>query len=251
MTLPRDILGARAKIGVLVPFTNTIVQPEFEAMAPPGVTNHVARIPNRPRPMDDMVAYAVMLAEGAVGMEDVLDRITPAAPDLILLGHSVDSFLGGMAGAAAFQESLSAHAKRPVLVPSLALVAALEALGRSRRLGVLTPYMPPADVEVRNFLTDAGFEVVRLTGLKCRTPLAIAATTQGEIRAALTALDGADIDALVQAGTNLPMASLAAAAEAFLGKPVVSINTATYWHGLRTLGIEDRMHGFGALMAEH
>ena len=251
MTAPRDILGARAKIGALVPFTNTIVQPEFEAMAPPGVTNHIARIPNRPRPMDDMDAYAAILAEGAVGTEDVLDRVTPAAPDLILLGHSVDSFLSGVAGATALQTRLSAHAGLPVLVPSLALVAALEALGRPLRLGVLTPYMPPADAEVRRFLTGAGFEVVRLTGLKCPTPLAIAATTPGEIKAALVALDGPDIDALVQAGTNLPMARLAAAAETFLAKPVVSINTATYWHGLRTLGINDRMHGFGALMADH
>ena len=72
-----------------------------------------------------------------------------------------------------------------------------------------------------------------------------------EIKAALMALDGEDIDAFVQVGTNLPMARLAAAAETFLAKPVVSINTATYWHGLRTLGIYDRMSGFGALLADH
>ena len=51
MTDLRDILGHRAKVGVLVPFSNTIVQPEFEAMAPPGVTNHAARIPNPRRPI--------------------------------------------------------------------------------------------------------------------------------------------------------------------------------------------------------
>src|SRR5439155_24140893 len=38
-----DVLGYRAKIGVLVPATNTIVEPEYHAMAPRGVTLHTAR----------------------------------------------------------------------------------------------------------------------------------------------------------------------------------------------------------------
>ena len=42
-----DTLGWRLKLGVLVPSTNTAVQPEYDAMRPPGVTNHVRgfRIP--------------------------------------------------------------------------------------------------------------------------------------------------------------------------------------------------------------
>ena len=38
-----DTLASRGKIAVVVPATNTVVQPEFEAMRPPGVTNHVTR----------------------------------------------------------------------------------------------------------------------------------------------------------------------------------------------------------------
>ena len=64
-------------------------------------------------------------------------------------------------------------------------------------------------------------------------------------------LDGDDVDALVQVGTNLSMVrTAAAAAELWLGKPVIAINTATYWHALRTNKIEDRMEGFGRLLAE-
>jgi maleate isomerase len=32
---------------------------------------------------------------------------------------------------------------------------------------------------------------------------------------------------------------------------VVAINTATYWHALRTMGVQDKRDGFGALMREH
>jgi len=40
----RDVLAWRAKFGVIGPSTNTIVQPDFEMMRPPGVTNHYSRI---------------------------------------------------------------------------------------------------------------------------------------------------------------------------------------------------------------
>jgi maleate isomerase len=70
------------------------------------------------------------------------------------------------------------------------------------------------------------------------------------LRSVLRTLDGDDIDAIVQVGTNLSMVRLAAAAEMWLGKPVVAINTATYWHALRANGIDDRMEGFGRLLAE-
>ena len=38
------LLGYRANWGVIVPSTNTSVQPEFEDMKPRGVTNHTVRI---------------------------------------------------------------------------------------------------------------------------------------------------------------------------------------------------------------
>jgi maleate isomerase len=44
---------------------------------------------------------------------------------------------------------------------------------------------------------------------------------------------------------------LAAAAELFLGKPVIAINTATYWHALRAVGLTDRLDGFGTLLSHH
>jgi maleate isomerase len=70
-------------------------------------------------------------------------------------------------------------------------------------------------------------------------------------RDAIQQLDGDDVDAIVQVGTNLSMIRLAAAAELFLGKPVIAINTATYWHALRACGITDRRAGFGSLLEQH
>jgi maleate isomerase len=54
----------------------------------------------------------------------------------------------------------------------------------------------------------------------------------------------------VQFGANLPMARLADEAERWLGKPVSSVNVATYWHALRMNGINDKTYGFTKLMSK-
>ncbi len=64
-------------------------------------------------------------------------------------------------------------------------------------------------------------------------------------------LDDASVEAIVQVGTNLAMARLAGIAEFWLDKPVIAINTATYWWALRQNGIHDRIEGFGSLLREH
>ena len=75
--------------------------------------------------------------------------------------------------------------------------------------------------------------------------------TQAQLSEAIRAVDGDDVDAVIQVGTNLAMARLATAAEHWIGKPVVAINTAIYWHALREAGIPDRIAGFGPLLERH
>jgi maleate isomerase len=99
-------------------------------------------------------------------------------------------------------------------------------------------------------MSDHGVTVVRDTPLRCPSWTAIAEVPPTRLRDTVLALDGDDVDAIVQVGTNLSMVRFAAAAELFLGKPVIAINTATYWNALRMNGIMDKKEGFGRLMAE-
>ena len=84
--------------------------------------------------------------------------------------------------------------------------------------------------------------------LQCKSWTGIAEVGTAECRDALRRLDGDDVDAIVQVGTNLSMVRIAAAAELWLAKPVIAINTATYWHALRANGIRDQKPGFGRLL---
>jgi len=42
--LMRDYLAWRMAFGITTPSTNTVVQPEYDDMRPPGVTNHLGRM---------------------------------------------------------------------------------------------------------------------------------------------------------------------------------------------------------------
>ena len=52
-----DQLGYRKKFGVILPSTNTIVEPEFYRMTVPGVTPHVSRIHIRDQKLDSDEAF--------------------------------------------------------------------------------------------------------------------------------------------------------------------------------------------------
>ena len=119
-----------------------------------------------------------------------------------------------------------------------------------KRVSFVSPYYPVANAEVRRFLEESGFSVVRDVPLLCKRWTDIAKVTPQRLREVIDHLDGPDVDAIVQVGTNLSMVSLAAEYEAKLDKPVIAINSATYWHALRTLGITDRIEGLGRLFAE-
>jgi maleate isomerase len=132
-----------------------------------------------------------------------------------------------------------------------AILAALSAYGRIKRIAILTPHPPLGNQKVRAFFAEAGYEVVRLQGLDFESAVAIARISDDRLRRALIDLNGGDIDAIVQVGTNLPMARLAGEAERWLEKPVLAINTATYWHALRQSKIDDKVQGFGSLLTDH
>jgi len=248
---PYDTLGPRAKFGVLVPSTNTVVQPEFDDMRPAGVTNHTSRIVIPDDPVRDDKDFALLMARITAAMNDALDGVITCRPDRVILGMSAESFRDGSGGADALREQMTQRAGVPVTLAAEACQQALARLGAPKRLAILTPYMPLGDERVRHFFTESGFDVVTLKGLRCPSPTQIAQVCEADLSAAIREIDGPDIQAIIQVGTNLPMARLAASAEAWLGKPVLAVNTVTYWWALRQHGITDRVAGFGALLRDH
>ncbi len=244
-----DTLGYRKRIGIVVPSTNTTVQPECEMLRPRGVTNHTGRSTIVERPLNSEQAFFEHMAMMREGMTVAIDQIMTAGLDHLIIGIALETFWGGVAAADKLKAELEQRAGVGISMGSTAALAALKAFG-ARRIAVLTPHQPRGDEIVRAYLQEAGIDVVRLKGLAVKTPRMIAQVPVDDIRKALRELDGDDVDAVLQVGTALPTVAIAAEAERWLGKPVLAVNAVAYWHALRHCGIEDRVYGYGRLLEE-
>ena len=227
----RDTLGWRRVFAVVGPSTNTVVEPEFAAMRPAGVTNQ----------------YRDIYIENATALSALRTAMT-CEPDYLVMGVSAITFIGGAPACERFVSHVHELTGKQVSVGSVSCVEAMKAYGGIRRIAVLSPYYPMANMHVARYFSDYGITTVRDLPLRCKSWTDISRVTERQIADALKQLDGDDIDAVVQVGTTLSMARMAPVAEAFLGKPVIAINTATYWHALRSNGIHDAVDGFGPLL---
>ena len=151
----------------------------------------------------------------------------------------------------ALQSHLESRTHVKVILGAQACQAAIQRYGGVRRISLITPYMPSGDAQVRRSFTDSGFEVVNLLGLKSNSPLLMAHESPERLRRAVREVDDPSVELILQVGTNLAFARVAAEAERWLGKPVLAVNTCTYWQALRANGIEDKLEGFGSLLMEH
>jgi maleate isomerase len=245
-----DSLGFRKKFAVIAPSTNTAVQPEFDAMRPRGVTNHFGRIriPNDPVRNDD--DFNVLIDNIRKEMMNTVDQVMTCEPDYLVMGMSSETFWDGLEGSKRLEQRVEQRAGVKVAMGSDASQQALRRYG-AKRISVITPYMPVGDAQVRRFFEDCGFEIVHLKGLRGTSPVQYAHISERQLRDAIIEVNGPDVDAIVQVGTNLVMSRLAGLAEFWLDKPVLAINTCIYWWALRQNGIADKIDGFGSLMLEH
>ncbi len=245
-----DALGWRAKFGVLAPSTNTIVEPDFYRMAVPGVTSHFSRIHIRDQSLGDDAAMEALMEQVREELRHAVARVMTAEPDYMVMGMSSETFWGGMEGNRQFIRRIQEWTGGlGVATGAEACERALHLFG-AKRIGVVTPYQAVGDKNVVLFFNELGFDVVKITGLRCPTAVSIAHVQEAELRQALLDVNADDVDALVQAGTNLSMVSLADEAERWLGKPVIAINAAIWWMALRENGIAETLYGCGRLLRE-
>lgn len=245
-----DVVGFRAKMGVIMPSTNTVVESDFSEMRIPGVTFHSGRIYiARPNLSSDK-AMEELLSQIDSAIETALRDVMTCLPDCLVMGMSAPTFWGGLEGAQRFSEKIEKLSGLKISMGSEACSEALTRLG-AKRIAVFTPYQPIMREQIVRYFDECGFEVVRYKDLRCPSATSIAEVRPEELRQVLLELNGSDIDAIVQCGTNLSMVRLAADAQGWFQKPVIAINTATLWHAYRKNLFDDRLYGFGSLMSEH
>ena len=150
-----------------------------------------------------------------------MDDVVALEPGHVIPATAAES-AEGVTGAHALREKLLAKSdgRLGVTLGADAILAALAHYGSIQRIGLVTPNMP------------------------------IAQTPKAVLRDAIVEVGNSEVDPIVIVGTTLPMAQVAAAAEFWIGKLVMALDTATHQHALRQCGIDGRVQGSGRLSAE-
>lgn len=246
-----DVTGYRAKVGIIIPSTNTVVEADFNnELRIPGVTFHAGRMYIPAPALDSDEAFRNLLVQVDSAFEVALRDVLTCQPDHISMAMSAPTFWGGAAGNEGFLAKAAGLTTLQVTTGAESCRRALEAFG-ARRIAVITPYQPVMREQIVRYFEDVGFTVPAYRDLRCESATAIAQVRPGPLAEAVRGMDGDGIDAIVQAGTNLSMVRLADELEQELGKPVIAINTAIAWGTYRALGFDDVIDGVGRLLREH
>lgn len=237
----------RAKLGLIVPPTNTVNEAEWGRMMPQGVTFHTHRMPLHADTTSEAGKKALM-----DDLDGVFGLLKQSRVDAIAYACTAGSMINPVQ---ALPDALSERSGVAAVTTSAAIVAALKALG-ARRLSVATPYADRLNQHETHFLEENGFTVDRLIGL------GIGANGPAEyVRIAETPLDKVaeharaafvpGSDALLITCTDFPTLPLIPELEDELGVPVVTSNQATFWAMLRAARIDDRFEHLGKLLSTH
>jgi maleate isomerase len=249
----RDFHGYRKIFGVITPSINTCVQPEYDSMRPQGVTNQVARMEGSDMKVQSDADFEQVVNDLLKSIDPAIDQVVTCRPDHLILAISALAVWGGSrASSDALKRSMKTRAGGSMEV-SLATDAILDALkvhGVKKKIAIVEPYYPVIQPRMQSFFGEHGYEVVRFNHMKGPQLTEYTRITAADMIQALRSIDGVDVEALIQFGANLPLAAIADEAERWLGKPVIPVNTATYWHALRHSGVMDKMPGHTRLLSE-
>ena len=244
-------IGHRAKIGVILPSTNTAVEYDLQKVIPRGVTWHPSRfwveLPNLSSDDHFLSFLDLIRNEIPLSIRNVLD----CKPTHIMMGMSAETFWGGIEGNQDFVEGVRTQ------IGDLGLTTGANAMNdalhllKAKKIAVLTPYQPIGDQNVDLYFSQCGYEVKKVIGLKCPSATSIAEVPMSEVIEAVKELNQYDVDAIIQVGTNLSTLDIFPTLERYLNTPCIPINAASMWHALRSNGVQDQFDGLGCLLERY
>ena len=239
--------GWRAKIGVIVPPTNTVNEVEWNIMVPKGVSVHSTRMPLH-SDISSVEAKQALYED----VRKATSYLTPARLNSIAYGCTAGSMVFPMEELSDFMVGL---AKIPCVTTAASIVNALKTLGISK-VALATPYHKVLNQHEVEFLEKVGVTVAHEQGLGIGASgpheyIAIAQTPAVTIFEHIVSADRAEAEAMVVSCTDFPVLDMLPELEKRLRKPVVTSNQATFWAVLRAAGINDRFETYGILLRDH
>ena len=206
------------RIGLIVPSSNTVMEPDFHRhLGQAGIVS-TARI---------FLESVTREAETRM-LEDDLPKaaelIRTTAPDVVVFGCTSAGALGTLAHDNAIGEKIEKLAGAPAITVLQAVLSQLRTIG-PRKLAVFTPYIPDLTNGVASSLAEAGFPPLKAVGMGIRGNLEIGRVTPAEIVDFVESqMEGSAPDCIFLSCTNWRAIEAIEPLHRKLGIPVVSSN---------------------------
>jgi maleate isomerase/arylmalonate decarboxylase len=233
-------------MGILVPFTNTNLEPDMALLRPEGVSLHFSRMGGYDE--DEIPDEEQMRGMGASDIDAPLKLLMGVKPDVVLYGCTSATLTHGAAFDRALAARIKAESGAKTVTAAGALVNALRHLGVAR-IGFASPYVPAINDLAIGFLAENGIASVARSEVR----ETLDNTGQGALGPEAVfelgrKADAPEAEAIVLSCTDMRSVETLARLEAALGKPVISSNQAMMFEALQLLGIGAPVKGYGTLL---
>ncbi|MEX0304581.1 MAG: Asp/Glu racemase [Leisingera sp.] len=225
----------RAKIGVLVPFTNTNLEPDMMLMRCLDTTVHFQRMGGYD--VDEIPGSNQMAGLGASDISQDLKMISGVRPDVVLYGCTSATLTHGPGFDEQLAKDIKAGSGALSFTAAGALVEAIKALGATK-VGFSSPYLGEINTQAMDFLAQNQIATVKCADVGRELGnYGQGELTPDEVFDLACQADHPEAQAIVLSCTDMRSVEAVDRIEAALGKPVVTSNQAMMFAVMRALGL--------------
>jgi maleate cis-trans isomerase len=230
------------RIGLLLPSSNSVQEPDFCTALPKHITLHVARM-----------RLSNVEAESTRHIVDEIEaesrKLADADVDVILFAATAPSSRNGIGYDRELTRRISAASGKPATTASTALLEALRLLG-AKRIVLGAPWSEAVNRTAAAFIEANGFAVLAQEALGHVRNLDIGLLDPQSAYDLGRRIDRPDADAVMLACGNWSTFGIIDRLERDLGKPVLTTNQVSLWHALTMMDCAP-IDGLGVLLREH
>ncbi len=237
----------RHKIGVLVPYTNTNLEPDLQAMCPQDCTLHFERLGDYD--IDQIPDTAQMAGLGTSDISESLRLICGVRPAAVLYGCTSATLTHGSDFDHDLAQKIAQRAKAASLTAAGALSLALQALGVTR-IGFASPYLGEVNAQAKRFFAEKGIQTTRSVDIgKALGNYGQGELSPQEVEALALRAEAPEVQAIVLSCTDMRAVEVIDAVERATGKPVVTSNQALIFALCRALQLPRPAYAPGQLFS--
>ena len=230
-----------AKIGLIVPANNSVIEPELWSVLPPGVAAYATRILARGNLTPDAVRQMETQVDRAV------DELAATGVDVIAYADMVTTFIMEKGWN---EEKVAQIARRTGVACVSAWTSlrdALKALG-VRRFALGTPYPAAIHAMTRPFFEAQGYGVLGDATLDILAMRDVPKVDGATLDRFVASLPKSGAEAVVLLATDLPTFCSIGRLEKACALPVLTSNQTILWASLRAAGVKDKIGKLGRLL---